>query len=679
MARLPFDFDRVNGRIRIYNLRDWRDTPRVSVPREMEPLVDEIACMAANEVSDSAEANLFRTFHYNMMSDNGFRNKDFEKLVQFCCDFVDLRYRIRETRQLDDELRKSVSTAVTMHCSKQAEDYPELLDEGFRLSNQNVARSVQANIEQFFKVVDSIERLNEEDQRDMRGYDNRRDDRRDDRRYDDRRDDRRDDYRRDRGYGSGYRDRDDRDRGYRGRYDREERVTSGREVQNRDYGDEYRTGERQIPRRVEDMFVPVQENNGRQQQSQGLPRSYDIIRRPDMDADFSEARQQEVSAREMGYTATPSPVTPTAPCPPPPGDNNSQNDFRGNVYHGAFGDYPFLQFTKDNEMDAIQHSAVYPAGSDAPAVNMLEEAKRVLTLEDAITHPVVTREQIEGSTEEVIDINIFPSIGSMVQQVSETAVAAIIKNSGENTDGVRKIIHTFGIVDNSVIGFRSLADFQAVFRTRTTIMDLIAAMEHTVNTVNSHAPSTAAYGTDMRAVVSRFDRILTREVNVFCREVLKISNGNAIKSVVGDLKDLINQVHEKVGVRECDALLAFLSQLNGSIQESMASDLGVEKKIIAMNEIDTTTFGVAMMPMSYLVTHLPFTLAELGIVSDGTTAIGGGEVSSFLRAALDVTNITSEDLVNYQHLMMTRDMEVFRVMNYPTDSGAKLLVPMDVI
>ena len=676
MARLPFDFDRVNGRIRIYNLRDWRDTPRVSVPREMEPLLGEIACMAANEVSDSAEANLFRTFHYNMMSENGFRNQDFEKLVQFCCDFIDLRYRIREIRHLDDDLRKSVSTAVTMHCSKQAEDYPELLDEGFRLSNQNVARSVQANIEQFFKVVDSIERLNNEDQRDMRGYENNN---RDGRRYDHRRDDRRDDDRRDRGYGSGYRDRDDRSGGYRGRYERQEPVVSGREVQGRDYGDEFRSGERQLPRRVEDMFVPVQPNNSRAQESQGLPRSHDIIRRPDMDADFSVARQQEVSAREMGYTSAPSPITPTAPCPPPPAVNDLQSDSRENVYHGVFGDYPFLQFTKDTEMDSLQHSAVYPAGSDAPSVDMSAEVKRVMTLEDAITHPVVTREQIEGSTEEVFEINVFPSIGSMVQQVSETAVAAIIKNSGENTDGVRKIIHTFGIVDNSVIGFRNLSDFQSVFRTRTTIMDLLGAMEHTVNTVNSHAPSTAAYGTDLRAVVARYDRILTREINTFCREVLRISNGNAIKSAISDLRDLINQVNEKIGQRECDALLAYLSQLNGSIQESTASDLGVEKKIIAMNEIDTNTFGVALMPMSYMVTHLPFTLAELGIVSDGTAAIGGGEVSSFLRAALDASKISSKELVNYQHLMMTRDMEVFRVMNYPADSDAKLLVPMDII
>lgn len=731
MARLPYNYDRPDGDTRAYRESDWRSTPRVQTNRDIERLVDEISMEAANEICKGADATLYQTFYFNMMSRNDFNNEDFRGLVQFICDVLEFKYAARTINRYTEGLQDHIIDMTMLHCSKQADTYPELLDEGYRLENERVNRSVQANIEHFFKLVDQLERMHSEDQRDVRRddrddrYRDSRDDRRDSRGYRsdrDRRDSR--DDRDSRGY-RGDRDRRD-DRDYRGgfsrdrrdsRRDRDEEVVSGRETQAHKQVDT----SRDAPRYAEDMFIPVDSRgNLAQQRDDNFRRSSEFFR--------EEPRSQNMSTRESNYAPSPSPAPaaaqpqiyrsePTQPCPPPPAGSHQQDFSADQLWnlqspsnttqatatpavdphqYGApaepdvvpttvstsVGEYNLVRFTNgESQMDALKHAAIYPEGSSTKAVDMVDEVKAVLTLEEAIISPAVHREQIEGSTETLESLDIFGSLGALAMHVSEEATNASIDRAGENSDGVRRIYHSFGVVDNAVIGFVHLNKLQEQIRQTTSLRDILALLRRTQESTNTHAPASAAFATDLRSAVVRFDRVITREINMFARHVLKISDGDVIKSAIqsyGELAAHIEQDTTRGAQERSSAFLAFVTQLNASIKEALNPKLGVEKTVLDANGIDTETRGVAMLPVTYLLTHLPFTMSELGLERQGSFVITEDKFSSFLKAALDVSKIDDADMQHPNRVLVTRDLEVFRIFSFPGRRNSLVLVPIEI-
>lgn len=736
MARLPYDTDRLQGDDRGYDQRDWRSSPRVSTNRDLDRLVDEISLIAANKICDDARKSVFQTFHFNMMSRQDFLNEDFRGLVQFICDSIEWLYSANGIRRYDDDLRKNVENCVAMHCAKQMHTYEELLDECYRHDGDRVARVFQANAEKFLDIVDQIERLHSEDQRDVRtgGRDDRSRDPRD--RRDDRRDYRSDRSRDDRDYdrdrsdrrsvltGRDYGDSRDSYRRDDRRYSRrEEEVTTGREA-----GAHHEVS-RDGPRHTEDMFVPLgrdgQPAKNDQQASTGYRPSSSFFQNDAPVSDSMNARSVSYApatapapapSRSVAQVFQYTPTEPSEPPPPPPAGSRQEDhlwDLHSpkaaapagtpavdpNVYTTQaqpeqpeevpsevttpIGTYKLVRFTNgESQMNATEHAAVYPVGSNTPAVDMSKEVERVMTLEKALTAPSVQREQIEDSTNVLESLNVFSSIGTLAAHVSEQATIRQIADSGENTDGVRRIYHSFGVVDNSVIGFKNLNTLQGVLRETGSLRDILAVLRRTMESVNTRAPAVAAFATDMRAAVRRFDRLISREINIFCREVLMISKGDVINSAISQYNALVEHIEndQTYGASERKAaFLVFVSRLNSSIHEAMAPELGVERNVIEANDLDCDVHGVAMLPMTYLVTHLPFTMEEMGLETQGTSVITEDKFSAFLKTALDVTGIEDDLVQTPLRLLVTRDLEVFRVFSFPGRQNSLILIPVDVL
>lgn len=729
MARLPYDHDRLQGDDRGYDARDWRSSPRVHTNRDLDRLIDEISRIAANEISRRARNSAVQTFYFNKMSRNDFLNEDFQGLVQFICDALEFQYAVGGIRRYDDKLEDSIHSCVMMHCGKQIRDHRELVDIAYDIDGEKHGRALQYNATKFEELVDQLERFHSEDKRDV--HSGRRDDRSRDSRYSD---DRRGNYRSerdrdDRGGSRGYRDFDngrgsDYSRDSRGgRGDREERVVSGRETQARHEVSD------NAPRYAEDMFIPLDSQAKKQEGYRGS-RSF-----------FTDDKMSEsMSARSSGFSTSPPPapaptlapvqsaspriyhapaMTPSTPPPPPPVGSRQVDYDDGKLWdlHSpkdsaaatpsqdphqydapteavpetipttvttGIGVFPLIRFTNgESQMDATAHAAVYPAGSEVPPVNMTEEVKRVMSLEAAITNPSITREQLADATNVVETLNIFNSLSSLALHVSEQATLYSINDSGDNTDGVRRIHHSFGVVDNSIIGFKHLSIIQGELRQTNSLRDILSLLERTMVATNTRASASAAFATDMRAACSRFDRLITREINLFCRHVLQLTKGNVMQSAVKSYNELVEYLDKDTspGSQERNsAFLVFTNRLNASIHEAMNPLLGVEKGVIESNEIDLNVHGLAMLPFSYLVTHLPFTMEEMGLERNAEGGVVTEEgFTGFLKAALDVTGVEDDKLQTPLRLVVTRDMEVFRVFAFPGRRNSSMLVPVDVL
>ena len=664
MARLPFDTRRTDTRPRQVDLRDWRDTPRISVSREFERelSLDEICVECINEIVENAESNEIRTFYYNMMSQNGYRNNDFEKLIRFAVDFLELRVVMREVRRIDDNFREAIRSIVALHTSKQVKDYPELLDEVPR----NLERSFMTNAEKFIDICDNIERLHRGDDRDRdRGRDR---DYRDQYSSNDRRDSR------DRDRGRDYRDRG---RDYR---DRDDGQRSAREG-----GDSHRDRDRRddnMPR-----FMPLDDDQG------GSVRPVESSSERGVTNRDREERPVERKASVRGdFTAdedltfgSPS-IQSFPPAPPPPPDMETEviltehsltksNDC--DVVVTDYGSFPTLTRIKESDMDMNAHSIVYPADVEQGQA-LIKEAQKIVALEAAVHNSDVTAEQIDSSVEASTEVKIFGTISDMVENISDAATLAMIEASGENSDGVRRITHTNAVVTSAVTGFIHLNEIQKQLRNAGSLRDVAAILRHTTKTVSENAPVSSAFASDMHAAVARIDRILTNEINLFCREGLKATTGKAIASFARNFDTLVDQFEQSAPRALNEGLLVFLSELMSSYKECMVPSLPLETLVLQDHDTDKT--GMAMFPLSYTVTHLPFTLSELGVSPTGTVVLGNNDISEFIRAALQSSKkLDTDDFSFGRRLLVTRDLEVFRVFSVPGRSDALILVPLTVI
>lgn len=669
MARLPVHPTRLEQRVFIYGPRDWDQTPNIKVPREIDNILDDIARLTANEVSDRAQDNFLRTTHFNLMSVKDFRNDDFERLVRFVCDFIELRISTREIRHPDDDLKESIYSAVILHCVYQVEVYPELDDILRDMRDSKTERLVTVNLGKFHEVTRMIEDLHRGD----RG--GRRDDRgaRDDRGGRDFRDqyagrDRgsRDD-RGSRGADRGGRDsrnwrererdsrgsRDSRDSRYsrnerdsrygRGRDDREEYIPTGREAtQMANENQDFVTDDRQWTDRPE-------------QSRREMPRSRDFIDAGRRSEPVAQEVEQLIEERKLSGRCMD--VIP--------------------AFKGLFGTIPLLQPTQgQTEVEMLQHAAVY--GGVQQTSDFAKEVERTLTLAKAVTASGVKFTEIEGEVVVEEPLETYGNVQTMLDSISTQAVTADILDAGENTDGVRNVRHFQAIVDNAFPGYIHLNDFMAGLRNAKTMREVAAIFKRAVSAVNENVNAEAGFGTDLRAVVEKYDRIITQEINSYCKNVLRVSDGDAIGSFMSDFDDLINAVHQGTGEDLYNALLGFCSKLVGNIVEAQEPKFAVEKSIKATFG-DSTNFGLAILPISYIVTHLPFTIKELGYKIDSTVALTDNELTPFLRAALDISKTSLETdptFVQSLRLVVTRDGTTFRLYNYPGRPNVLVLAPM---
>lgn len=662
MPRLPFDSDRTDRTPKIYDSRDWRETPVIKVPRSIDPLLDEIALLTANELGRQAEENCIRIFHYNMMSDKSFRNDDFERLIRFICDTVEFRHVVERTRRIDDGLEDTIENCVYLHACNQANEYGELMDDAKEEMRRDELRAVAANVKKYHDLCRQLEEFHEEEEEPPRARARERDrDRgRDDYADRDRRGTRFDD---DRGRGrerSSSRERDD----YRGSR-RPARVLTGREMNTEE-------GNVNEDFTLDPNFTPPVKNPYQRDRSESaLPRSQHFIKTEMQDFDFGTTAPQEASP------PAPPPISHSKPTPPPPPPIEAS--IQGDKFVGPFGSHPLTTFVKDPaNMDIEQHSAAYgDLNSLEKATAMFTEIQRVMTLEQAVSDPTVTSDQLQESSSVTDNIRLFSSVQTMVEGLSDEAVQTTIEESGENTNGVRKLYHFFAVVDNSMVGFRHLNDIRVRLRESTDMRAILGSLNSVVKAVSEHAPVSAAFATDIYAAVDNIDRIITREINLFCRHVIKISDGNVIDSAREDYSALMDHLKGMERQDHYNAMLAFISKLTGCIRDCFNPSLDFERITAEGCELGEN-FGMSWLPMSYHVTAIPFTARELGIQTNVSSVTVCEDVSPFIYAALDTSNVADDSFGNPFRLIITRGLGVFRVYDYPGKRGAKVLVPIEL-
>lgn len=661
MARLNVSMDRLEHDDAPFTARQWESTPKIDVPREFERKLDEISRLAANVICDTADDNFLRRAYFNIMAKNEFDNDDFDRLIRFVCDFIELRIALREVRDIDDELEGSIEHAVLFHTVFQIEKYRELEDELLESRDQKFKKAVAANIARFHDIEASIEevvyRNNRPSSRDQRGGRSDRVDRGSSRDRD------RDDRGRDR-----YRDRDDRDnRGSRGRdRDRDDR-TSRRDREDRGR-DRVVTG-RQATELSEgsmntDFDLTNHQWTDRPQQTgrRAVPSSRDVMEAPVSNfergdfgavADSTDAeteqllRERQLSGRCTGVS---------------------------DVFVGLAGKFPYLK--KEDDMDIEKHGAIY-ATPNAPE-EFVKEIDRVMTAAQAVSEDSVNTSAIEGVVQEGESIQIFTNISTMIASISQEATVDDIISSGDNTDGVRRIHHYTAIVDNSFMGYPQLKSYMEGFENVSSLSKLRDYFEMLPKTVGERVSAEAAFATDLRAVVELYDRVITKELNAYCRDVLKISDGDAINSFTASYGKLLKALDTEKTQPLLDAVLAHSSNIFGNIKEALAPKFNVEGRYKEKLG-ESNNFGMAVMPMSYLVTHLPFTIKELGYKLDTPTAITDTHITPFLNAALDISKLNigkNPALEMAFRVIITRDGSAFRLYTYPNRNKVKILAPI---
>lgn len=650
--RLPFDVDRLMSRPVIYDERGWRNTPDLRISRDIDPFLDIIAMETANELADKADTNLLRTFHYNMMSSNGFRNRDFERLVQFVSEFIDMLYVTRRIRMPDQGLLENIADAVALHSCKQVLDFPELEEICARSSDSRMMQALDTNVGRYQQLVRDLDQLHSADQRDVRGAPSSGG---------------RGDFRSQYAGGSP-------SSGYRGN-DRYGYRDAPRNISGRDAGGEYAVEPRTFRR--DEMYATDRPTQRRIMESSRTfidrqeqnPSPYVFVPQP-IGRDNDSFARGNYSTRPSEYEAAPPAPPPPemSPPPSPPAPVEKTAEVQSGrcmepipAFKGIIGSFPILN---EKTMDMQEHSRVYDA-NEGLQTKIKEEVIRTMSLAQAVTDQTTDKESIKDHIVTLEDVPVYTNLESLVNYVSDEATHEIIRASGENLSGERKIIHTFGIVDNSISGFPQLSDIRALLSQASSLKEVVRSLRR-VNEIAAGVPREAAVGTDLRATAAVYDRILTREVNAYFRNVLKLSDGNAISSITDDFDDLLAQVQASGNNELINAMLVFFTQLNGNLRESLLPEFEVVEGVKTIIGEEESKIGFCVMPMSYAVTFVPFTAAELGIDVTTSKAIMATSGDGFLRSALDITSLQAMGkLENSIRLMITRDRQVMRVNVYP--------------
>ncbi|BCM95158.1 hypothetical protein [Burkholderia phage FLC6] len=183
MARLKFSPTRIEGQE--INLRRGDVPVRLSHPvRDIDEIMDDIIYNAIDVIQERARDNELRIHYFNMMSDNDYRNRDFEDLVGTIGDVIDIAMQEGKFRDTREAVPACVEDVIMLHIAYTCDEYPELMEYVERRSERDIDRGIAT----FKKYLDAIEAYRRNGNRIPGGRDRGRGRDRD---YD--RDDRRDD------------------------------------------------------------------------------------------------------------------------------------------------------------------------------------------------------------------------------------------------------------------------------------------------------------------------------------------------------------------------------------------------------------------------------------------------------------------------------------------------------
>lgn len=641
--RLPYSPYKLDRSVRIYSKREW-DVPTRNIQTipEIDEILFDVSFMVGNEVIEMADRNPLRIFHFNMLSRSEFRNNDFERLLQFVCDYIELMLATRKIRDADQDLERNVADAVTLHCIKQVQDYDELNDIIEDERDDRLERAVSTNLPLYRKVLDGIDELHQDDRN---GRDSRRD-----------RDYGRSGSRDGRDY---WRDRDrDRERSSRRDRDRDSRFSR----RDRDNDDRYgAVSARDLPQPGDEdsRRSSVRREYGSDGRSLDKNERSTQTHMPRMSDEVTETRSSRRHASERHYQ-----------------DRDSANQQEQSDVGIIIP--PVLQPPEGKtEMDMLQHAAIY--SPDFTGVNLAAAVRTSLSLAEAVASKEVNKDQIDDKVVTSDNLIIASSVQELAHHVSLVSTKSDIESAGENKNGIRYVRNITGLVDNVYKGYPVLKDvrrgIQSSLDKSPSISKLAAAMRGALSVADNAAPDDAS-ASDIRGAIEFIDRILTKEFNAYCELVLGISQGDAIESFMISIDDLTSAIRDGMDEKVFDAFVCFCHEINEVLLAQTYSEYGIEKLIeqrLSNGDMQPDENYMAF-PIRYDVTHIPFTMKELGYTIGRNAMVT--PMTPFLAAALSTAADKTEDKSSGMlRLVVTRDLSIFRLYDYPgRRDNSKVLV-----
>lgn len=156
MARLEFSATRLEGRE--INVRNDRMPISMDHPvREINDHMDDIIYNAIDYIQERAEDNELRTYYFNMMSADGYRNSDFKKLVGMLADVLDIGMAANKFREVRDGIIPVVEDVIKLHIGYMTDIYPDLMQYVSRDNERNIDRAV-STYEKYMDAVDVYRR-----------------------------------------------------------------------------------------------------------------------------------------------------------------------------------------------------------------------------------------------------------------------------------------------------------------------------------------------------------------------------------------------------------------------------------------------------------------------------------------------------------------------------------------
>lgn len=153
MARLPFSPNQLESRE-----LDLRGNARLPVSfshpvRDIDERMEDVVYNAIDVIQDRARDNGLRTFYYNMMSDNDYRNRDFEDIIGIIADMIDIGVSQGNFREVRDAIIPIVEEVIGFHIGYQVDRFPELIE----FVSRDRERDIDKAIAQFRKYRDAVE------------------------------------------------------------------------------------------------------------------------------------------------------------------------------------------------------------------------------------------------------------------------------------------------------------------------------------------------------------------------------------------------------------------------------------------------------------------------------------------------------------------------------------------
>lgn len=150
--QLPFAYDRLMSQPASYRLDMPPFVPNMQVNPQLQHLLPVICAMMANELSQKAQMHSGRTFLFNQMTSNNYANSEFATCVATALDLLALNLFKQLYRTPEEGLSDAVVKALSIHCSLNFQNFPQLQS----VTSPDIVNDAIRNIQSFHSLSNEI-------------------------------------------------------------------------------------------------------------------------------------------------------------------------------------------------------------------------------------------------------------------------------------------------------------------------------------------------------------------------------------------------------------------------------------------------------------------------------------------------------------------------------------------